>query len=159
MTESGADISNDGKYRYRLWRSWGAGSRCVFVMLNPSTADHTKNDQTIRKCMGFAKLWGHTGIEIVNLFAFRSRKPENLPLVEDPVGPRNDEAILAAVRSWDRVVCAWGNNGGLHGRNATVVRMLKAECSPTALKHTKLSQPQHPLYLPYETKLVALELP
>jgi hypothetical protein len=29
--------------------------RLGFIMLNPSTADAAVNDQTIRKCIGFAK--------------------------------------------------------------------------------------------------------
>jgi hypothetical protein len=45
----GADISPCGRYRYALWRKWGAGGTCVFVWLNPSTADATFDDQTINQ--------------------------------------------------------------------------------------------------------------
>jgi hypothetical protein len=38
--DSGATLSADRRYRYRLWRCWGdRENRCVFVGLNPSTAD------------------------------------------------------------------------------------------------------------------------
>lgn len=57
--ERHAKISDCGKYRYSLSRRWGeirAGRPpIVFVMLNPSTADHTVDDPTIRRCIAFAK--------------------------------------------------------------------------------------------------------
>ena len=148
--EFGAELSSDGRYRYRLWRSWGPGSRCIWIMLNPSTADASVDDPTIRKCMGFAKRWGHDGIEVVNLFALRSTNPRMLYSADDPVGPGNNEAILSAARSWSYVVCGWGNHGGLHNRSAQVVRLLRGECVLTALCVTKQSQPGHPLYVSYE---------
>ena len=39
MTAKGAVISDDERYRYLLYRVWGAGPSAAFVMLNPSTAD------------------------------------------------------------------------------------------------------------------------
>ena len=48
----------------------------LFIGLNPSTADETKNDPTIRRCINFAKDWGYGGVMIANLFAFRSTSPE-----------------------------------------------------------------------------------
>lgn len=148
----GAEVSPCEKYRYRLWRSWGPGSRCVWIMLNPSTANAGEDDPTIRRCMGFARRWGHDGIEVVNLFSLRSTKPDNLALATDPVGPLTNEAILSAVRSWSQVILAWGNHGGLNGRSGEVMRMILRECKPQVLLVTKLDQPGHPLYVPYEDK-------
>jgi hypothetical protein len=52
----GAVFSDDREYRYRLWRTWDVDKpTAAFVMLNPSTADETENDPTIRRCIGFAK--------------------------------------------------------------------------------------------------------
>lgn len=152
--QSGADISNDGRYRYRLWRSWGDARRCVWIMLNPSTADASVDDRTICRCVAFAKRWGYSGIEVVNLFALRSRDPRALYSAENPVGPDNDAAILSAVRSWDLVVCGWGNHGGLHRRSAHVLELIRGECEPKALCMTKVDQPGHPLYMPYDTELL-----
>jgi hypothetical protein len=156
--ESGADISSNGLYRYRLWRSWGDGQRCVWIMLNPSTADASLDDHTIRKCIGFAQRWGYYGIEVVNLFAMRSKNPAALYTAADPIGPDNDEAILSAVRSWSHVVCAWGNDGGLHNRSLRVSILLRHHKAKT-LGLTKQRQPKHPLYLPYETPLLEWPLP
>lgn len=68
-----ATISDCGKYRYRLSRIWEPGRPvATFVMLNPSTADATNDDATIRKCMGFARRWNLGGIHVGNLFAYRA---------------------------------------------------------------------------------------
>ena len=56
---SGAIISACGQYRYHLWRRWDELlPTMVWVMLNPSTADATEDDPTIRRCIGFAKREG-----------------------------------------------------------------------------------------------------
>lgn len=52
-------ISTCGKYRHWLYRDLekknrDGGKNLCFIMLNPSTADAEKDDQTIRKCKGFA---------------------------------------------------------------------------------------------------------
>jgi len=74
-----AVISKCGRYRYLLTRKWGKRTDfATFVMLNPSTADGFRDDATIRKCIGFAKRWGFDGIQVVNLFAWRSRDPLDL---------------------------------------------------------------------------------
>src|SRR5579859_5937119 len=103
---AGATFSACRTYRYRLWRSWEPrGSRCVFVGLNPSTADESTDDATIRKCVGFAKRWGFGAIEVVNLFAYagvRSTDPRSLLGVSDPVGPDNDGTMDAALRGAHR---------------------------------------------------------
>ncbi len=59
MSGSRACFSGDRKYRYRLSRCVGESShRLLFIMLNPSKADETHNDPTIRRCIGFARGWG-----------------------------------------------------------------------------------------------------
>lgn len=58
--EKSARFSSCQNYRYSLWRTWSGllpNSRgyAMFVGLNPSTADETNDDPTIRRCMAFAK--------------------------------------------------------------------------------------------------------
>jgi hypothetical protein len=161
----GAEI--DGEHRYKLWRKWGsAKSYVAFVMLNPSTADGMQDDPTIRKCIGFAKKWGYQGIEVVNLFSYRSTDPdalfEALSRSQEPTGgARNDQAIKDVVRNASVVVCAWGGHKAakVDGRDHAV-RQLLAECNvqPMCLGLTKGNrQPRHPLMLAYKTKLEKLE--
>jgi hypothetical protein len=68
-----AIISEDNQYRYQLLRVWDETlPRILFIMMNPSTADATKDDPIIRRVISFAKSWGYGGVYVGNLFAFRS---------------------------------------------------------------------------------------
>lgn len=72
---SKANISACDRYSYSLERVWDKGgykNLCLFIMLNPSTADAHIDDPTIRRCIGFAKSWGYGGILVGNLYAFRA---------------------------------------------------------------------------------------
>ena len=63
-----AVLSDCGNYRYQLHRTWDESlPKCMFMMLNPSTADADIDDNTIRRCIGFAKLWGYGGLMVGNL--------------------------------------------------------------------------------------------
>ncbi len=153
-----AHLSPCKRYRYSLTRIWDASKQIVcFICLNPSTADAMKDDATVRRCVGFARLWGYGGIVIVNLFAYRATFPRDLILTRDDIiGPENAEAIRIAVLNADRIVLAWGNHGSFQTRATQVVEMLAdqgayLEC----LGKTKSGMPLHPLRLTKTTKLRA----
>lgn len=146
---SDALISDDGWYRYWLTRRWNTGSVATFVMLNPSTADASLDDPTIRRCIGFAKAWGCGALSVVNLYAFRSTDPKGLWIAEDPVGPDNDDhlsaaALGAAISGWP-LVAAWGANA--KPDRVSHVLALPGMDALTALGTTKDGAPRHPLYL------------
>jgi hypothetical protein len=129
-------------------------------MLNPSTADETTNDPTIRRCIGYAKRWGSGGVVVANLFALCSTDPGGLLEIDDPVGPENDDSLAAVARSAAAertpLVCAWGSGVGRLGRvaRARAERVLevlaRAGVEPLALAVTKDGSPGHPLYLSAE---------
>lgn len=103
---SSAVVSPCGRYRYRLSRQWCDGGPALgFLMLNPSTADASVDDPTIRRCMGFARRDGYGGIVVANLFAWRATDPRELRDVADPVGPDCDDFIRAMPHD---TVIAWG---------------------------------------------------
>lgn len=106
-----AVLSECQTYRYSLTRSWGHGDQLTFVLLNPSTADAQADDQTVRRCIGYARREQCTSVEIVNLFALRSTDPAGLTTHPDPIGPENDVHLARAIRrSGDAgrpVVIAW----------------------------------------------------
>lgn len=145
----GATFDARRRYRYRLWRDWEPSRpRVVWIMLNPSTADETTLDATIRRCVGFAKAWGFGGIDVVNLFAWRATDPGLLRAAKDPVGPANDHAIAAALRDAALIVAAWGGNPIVSSR-ARDVRRLAARLHKRlfCLGTTKDGEPRHPLYV------------
>lgn len=158
---SGATMSECGKYRYRLWRDWDrTREHVLWVMLNPSTAHATKDDHTIRKCVGFTKRWGYGRIEVVNLFAFRATDPRELLAVEDPVGPRNSwELEEAFCNEPALIVAAWGQHGARHSQSTNIwsrLVILGAMCLGMTKSWQLPPQPLHPLRVPYSTKLVRL---
>lgn len=173
-SNSGAVVSSDGKYRYWLHRRWSKGlGWMVFVMLNPSTADATKDDPTIRRCMKFAKDNGHEGVIVVNLFAWRETDPDNLLAQvhsdRDLVGPENHnyvtlaaelaaqhEVVDGSMLTPGRIVCAWGaHKAATKDSVATVLGWIDAAAfGPTyCLGRTRNGSPRHPLFVPAQTKL------
>jgi hypothetical protein len=150
-----AKFSACGLYRYHLTRDWGdVTNRCLFVMLNPSTADADNPDPTITRCIRFAHGWGFGALDVCNLFAFRSTKPRGLLTVADPIGPENDATIARVARKANRIIAAWGANVTalkLDVRAQDVLALLAAIAKPNdvhALEWTKDDEPCHPLMLP-----------
>lgn len=155
-------LSLCGQYRYLLQRRWSPRQMLPFVMLNPSTADHLVDDPTIARCMGFAKLFSYGGIQVVNLFAYRTAYPKDLAKAGYPVGPDNDEAIIAACASHEKVVVAWGAQKGylVRQRIITVLRsILRSGAKPFCLGLNLDGSPSHPLFLPYAAKLIPYPVP
>lgn len=104
-----AVISPCGKYRYRLERPdvFGDFSTAI-IMVNPSTADATKNDATIRKLIGFRNLYGWSNLIVGNLFAYRATDVRELATADDPIGPDNDYHLRHIIGEAQRVIVAWG---------------------------------------------------
>jgi hypothetical protein len=144
--QNGALLSPCRTYRYDLWRTWiGGDGYAMFVGLNPSTADETQDDPTIRRCVAFAKAWGYAGLCMTNLFAFRATDPQEMKRAADPVGWENNIILSDRASGAGVVVAAWGAHGTHRCRDATVRRMLPAL---HYLRLTKDGHPGHPLYLP-----------
>ena len=100
-----------------------------------------------------AQRWGFGGIEVVNLFAFRSTKPRDLWTADDPIGPHNDLHIKRAAAHCQACVLAWGNLPiGRLDRARSVLKLLAGK-KLLCLGMTKQQQPRHPLYLLSETDL------
>lgn len=148
----GAVLSACRSYRYRLHRqlSLSAERRVVtFIMLNPSTADETVDDPTIRRCIGFAVGWGATDLNVGNAYAWRATSPVAMfNSGADIVGPENDFHLTELMReSNGGIVVAWGK----HCKKERVSRILELATQTgatlTCLKVNKDGSPQHPLYL------------
>jgi hypothetical protein len=150
---SGAAFSPCRRWRYSLVRQLEIAPirRCLFVMLNPSTADEVVLDPTIRRCAKFALSWGYPWLDVANLFAWRSTDPRVLLKVDDPIGEENDAATRALAGEASLIVCAWGSHAFLGEmltwRAAAVLTMLRRDGRPVCvLKTNQDGSPAHPLY-------------
>ena len=160
----GTVISDCGLYRYRLERQCEGDGMTLVVMVNPSTADATNDDATIRKLLGFGNRnqWGR--IIVGNLFAYRATDVRDLGQVDDPVGPENNAHLWRMCCAADRVICAWGPVKkqpriwqGLRWRKFIEIAgsiPLYSIGEPAQCGH-----PKHPLMLPYESQITPWRAP
>lgn len=118
----------------------------MWIGLNPSTADDTLDDPTIRRCMGFTKRWGYLTMCMTNLFAYRATLPKDMKCQPYPIGQDNDQWLAATARDAALIIACWGTHGQHMARDAEVWKLLDGiKC----LRLTKDGHPEHPLYLPY----------
>jgi hypothetical protein len=153
--KSEAYFSECRAFRYWLLRVWDDRLPILGVIgVNPSTADETKNDPTIRKDMGFASRLGFGGILKLNVGAFRATDPRDWRRATDPIGPENTALhlkIYAERFHVESMIAAWGKNGVY----------AQEQCSAIAKEFPSLQcwgfngdgTPKHPLMLSYTTKL------
>ena len=152
-----AYLSDCGTYRYSLTRDvaplTGEWDTVTFIGLNPSTADETLDDPTIRRCIRFARDWGFARLKMLNLYAYRATDPYALNEPDDPVGPDNLCTIAKVVGGSDLVVCAWGCNPFVYAplRVNQTQAVLDLVAAPHALGVTKGGYPRHPLYVRADT--------
>jgi hypothetical protein len=162
---SGAVFSDCVRYRFLLWRTWDrAKDHAAFIGFNPSTADASLDDPTIRRCRSFAERERLGGFEMLNLFAFRETSPATLWKQKgDIVGAANDFAIDHAMYRCSRIIVAWGalvvegpahRRGLIRARVEAIVRIAKTHGRELMCLGTSLAgHPRHPLMLKSETPL------
>jgi len=143
--KTNAILSEDRKYRYVLSRIWNESKPIIMIIgLNPSTANETKNDPTVAKCINFAKSWDYGGVYMLNLFAFRATLPQDMFGEKEPIGNENDHYIDKYSKLSEKIVCAWGNHGSYKNRGKEILSKLD---KLYYLKLNKTGEPAHPLYL------------
>lgn len=156
--ERDARLSDCGRYRYLLRRTWDRGKpRVLIVMLNPSTADAEVDDATIRSCIRLCKELGYGSFEVVNLFGLRATDPKELLTAEDPIGPENEHVVIAAIMRCDVVVCAWGAHPMAARKSGFLLGQIRArKAAAYCFGTTKAGAPKHPLYIKSGTPLQVL---
>ena len=145
------------QYRYTLERLWGKSAferPVIWIMMNPSTADHRWDDPTVAKCRRYAHKWGFNRMIVLNAMAFRATAPRDLLRVSDPVGPENHELIRETIAAEPDalIVCAWGKFASampaLRPHEAAIVELLRSlERAVHTLKLNGDGSPGHPLYI------------
>lgn len=147
--KSGANFSDCRKYRYALWRHWDESLPPVmFIGLNPSTANETKNDATIRRVAGMAKEWGYGGVCMLNCFPFISTNPDDLKDFGNTI--ENDNYIKHYAQICNEIIFAWGAFP-IVKESGRVNELKKMFPNAKALVINKDGSPRHPLYVPKNT--------
>lgn len=153
---NGAEFSPTRQFRYALWRTWDASlPKVMFVGLNPSTANESFDDPTIKSVCRISRSNGYGGVYMTNCFPFVSTNPEDLIVVEKwrAQWKANDEWLIKARSLCKDVVFAWGNFEVVrtHGRDFELMQMFPdAKC----LGLNKKGSPKHPLYCKSATDFV-----
>lgn len=152
-----AMLSPDSRYRYALWRTWDPSKPTIgFIGLNPSTADHTMDDPTIRRCIGFGRSLGFGGLLMLNCLAYRATDPRVVMndrlMGVDVIGPENDAYLAMLVPTCAQVVACWGGHmATLMGREKVVSAMFPGRLY--CFGKTEGGYPRHPLYLRKDAQL------
>lgn len=173
------------RYRYTLWREWGelifledphldyhlgrSDQYVQFIGLNPSTADETQDDPTVRRCIDFAKRWGFGALCMTNAFAWRDTDPKAMKQADWPEGEMRPSVhplasvwdmdvktfidwniyfLLKSARGAGLVVAAWGTHGKHVARHWTLISELeRVGIDLHCLGVNADGTPKHPLYL------------
>jgi hypothetical protein len=155
-----AVLSPCGTYRYRLDREIGTGDQTIaFIGVNPSTADATADDATVRKWRGFATRLGTKRFIVGNVFGYRATDVNELKEVVDPFGPEWADHIQEILSEADLIVPCWGSRlklpRMLYSALDTMNVILAMTEKPLLCWGTTGSgDPIHPLMLAYSTPLI-----
>lgn len=150
-----AIFSHCGTYRYRLERLLGqAGPTGAFIMVNPSTADATRDDHTITKVQGFASRLGWSRVLVGNIFAYRATNIGDLATAPDATGPDNAAHLARIMDEASIVICGWGRLSKLppelRGEWRGIVSLARRREMPLhCFGTTRDGHPLHPLTLSY----------
>lgn len=138
------------RYRYMLKRVWDEQLPVVaFIGLNPSVADDSDDDRTIRRVIGFSRDHGFGALYMLNLFGWVTPYPRELARCEDPVG-ENDHHLLRYGHEAATVVFAWGASVFARPRLGLIRQHFpKGQC----LAVNRDGSPGHPLFLNRRSRL------
>lgn len=147
-------ISECGRLRWSLGRSWSDAPKSLVIMVNPSTADHQVDDPTIKRLIGWHQRWDMGGFTVMNLIPFRSSTPaEAFAFYRDKMVPADgmseihpDQVLMQILDAADdavMVLVAWGR---LPPYLAPLARQLTYDLTkPKCLGWTKDGSPIHPM--------------
>ena len=151
-------FSRDRRFRYRLGRRWGDGAAVCFVLLNPSTADETREDPTVRRCIGFAEASATAPSRSSTSTRTSRRTPRSCggratPWGATTTGTSRRPCGSASGWSW-RGACT---RPGWSGRRRSWRLLRRMGVEPHCLRLTASGHPEHPLRLPLGCGLVRFE--
>lgn len=157
-----ASMSSCGRFRTSLTRALdfscklncckyqkglGEPGYVLWICNNPSTADASKDDASIRRMWAFTRSWNYGLMMVGNTNCFRSTDPKLAKPTHETVSQINDSWLVSMHRKSAVTVCAWGDDAHL-GLVIRTVNLLRPIGALHMLRLTKAGNPWHPLYLP-----------
>ena len=144
-----AKISIDKKERYSLTREWDKSkNKILYIMLNPSIADNKQDDPTIRRLINFTQKFNYGGFLVGNIYSTITPNPNEIDKSRG-ISDKNFKELLKLINKVDQIVYAWGNT--IEEPQLLKELVLNPKCFGKNLNGT----PNHPLYLPKTSKLIA----
>jgi len=153
----GAIFSEDGKFRYVLWRRWSEiRPMLLCIGLNPSKAGALMNDPTVVRMMMRASKAGFGGLFMGNEYGYVSTDPDVLLTRGEVIGAETDAYLKQMIGLSGRTMCGWGSFPAAKVRAPAVLAMIP---EPYCLGVNADGQPKHPLYVGYDVPMVRYEYP
>lgn len=160
----GAALDSTRRNRYSLTREVAdapcGGRPILFCGYNPSTADETADDSTLRREIGFTGALNGDYLIKVNLLTYRATDPDEIDFAEAERAFEENVARVAdlaalTLQAGGTIIAVWGIPKGpknIQALAAEAARMLTDE-NQVGLRWqsfglTKGGHPKHPLYLP-----------
>lgn len=160
---SNAIISDCGLYRYRLEREvQPEGKVFAFFGINPSTADASLDDATVRKWRGFALRNGCSRFIVGNVFSYRATDVRQLDIANrDHIKVQGEEHwqhIHSIINDADVLVPCWGDSKKVDRNLRPLIKELLSVIAHSGKPFlnfglTSGGDPKHPLMLGYDTPL------
>ena len=141
-----AKFSKDGNDRYLLSRIWDDNKpKLGFIMLNPSIANKTNNDQSINRIINYVKKWKiYGGFFVCNIYSFITsdkrllNKEFKITYLNSFKDLENRNYIKQMINLVDKIIYAWGYTG----KEPKWLYELVDE--PYCINTLKNKQPEHP---------------
>ena len=150
-------IGDADNVRYLLYKK---GERVMFVFgINPSTANDSSPDNTIRRVMGFAEREGFDGFAMLNVYPQRCTNPNLLHSACDETLHKQNMAIIVDIisrHSTPVILVAFGNLIDKRKYLKDCFRDIAKALRPYNPKWkqigelTKSGNPKHPLMAKYQ---------
>lgn len=152
---------SQGDHRFLLEQS---GNKMLLVVgLNPSTADETRPDPTIRKVMGFAEGGGYDGFAMLNLSSERATDKWSLSAtLNEAMHRKNLDVAAVLLRRYPAadILVAFGNDISVRPYLKQCFQDLYAVLRASRGEWLQIGEltakgnPRHPLYARYDWGLM-----
>lgn len=149
------EFDESERHRFKLTCSWTEElPRCLFIMLNPSSADLEVCDRTLDRCIKIAKNNDFGSISVVNLFSYRTPNPVELLAVEEKSLFTNLEVVKKSIDEAELIIAAWGEQGVWFNGCYPILKYIEDTSKKLyCLDENRYGWPRHPSRMKTDTVL------